>query len=326
MINLAIVGATGMVGRKFLEILTERKIDIKNLYLYASSKSAGAQLNILGKEYTVMELSLDNVLDRDIDFALFSAGGKVSKEWAPIFADSGAIVIDNSSAWRMDDDIDLVVPNVNKAKRTRIIANPNCSTIQCVLPLFAILKNYNISQIDFVSFQAVSGSGMKGIMEYDRTQKGMDPQFYPYAIYNNCLPMIGEFLSNGYSEEETKMINETRKILDLKDVKISATCVRVPIRNCHSVSVSVTLDREVDIDRVRDNLQSMEGIVVVDDLSKKEFPVPQMADGKDEVYVGRIRKDIFNSNRLHFWCVADNVRKGAATNAMQILESLIQKN
>lgn len=329
-INVAIVGATGLVGSTFIKVLEEKnEIKIDKAYFYASSKSAGKSIVFRGKEYKVIKLCKENIVGKQIDYALFSAGGSVSKEFAPVFAQIGAVVIDNSSAWRMEKDVPLVVPEVNiesAKKNNGIIANPNCSTIQCMLPLKALHDKFGLKRVTYTSYQAVSGSGMKGIADLENTTKGESPSFYAYPIYNNCIPHIDAFLENGFTKEEMKMVNETRKILGLSNLPVSATCVRVPVKNSHSIDILAEFNNPVDIEEARKVLERFEGIVVIDDVEKNKYPVPTMATGLDKVLVGRIRVDIANENALRFWCVADNIRKGAASNAVQIMEKLIKGN
>ena len=324
-INLAIVGATGLVGSTFLKVLEEHnEIKINKLYLYASSKSAGKTIMFRGEAHKVLKLAKENIVGKKIDYALFSAGGTISKEFAPLFAKINATVIDNSSAWRMENDVPLVVPEVNfdDILDHKIIANPNCSTIQCVLPLKALHDKFVLKKVIYTTFQAVSGSGVKGIEDLKNTSAGEGASFYKYPIYNNCLPHIDVFLDNGFSKEEMKMVNETKKILHL-DVPISATCVRVPVYNCHSIDVLAEFEKEIDIDEVKKVLKGFENIVVMDDLNELKYPIATMCDGQDKVFVGRIRKDISSNNGVRFWCVADNIRKGAASNAIQILMKLL---
>ena len=326
--NIAVVGATGLVGGKILEVLKERNFPIQNLYLFASIKSAGKKIVYNNKEFVVETLSKENIVNKKIDFALFSAGGKRSLEFAPYFTQIGARVIDNSSAFRMDEKVPLIVPEVNAKAlkpKDKLIANPNCSTIQCMLPLKALHDFYELKSIGFVSFQAVSGSGVKGIKDLENTLNGKENEFYPHMIANNCLPHIGEFKENGFSEEELKMVNETTKILKLKNVPIFATCVRVPVLNSHMVSISATFRKAIDVDVCRILLKNFKNIILLDEPKNNIYPLETIANEKDEVFVGRIRKDLFNPKTLHFICVADNIRKGAATNAVQILEYLTNR-
>ena len=328
-LNIAVVGATGMVGRTFLQVLSEKEnIKINNLYCYASNKSSGNTLVFKDKEYKVMELNEENIKDKQIDYALFSAGGNVSLKFAPIFKKYGAVVIDNSSAFRMEKDVPLIVPQVNKKSclhHNGIIANPNCSTIQCMLPLKALSDKFKLKKVDYVTFQAVSGSGMKGKIDLERTSKGLSPEYYPHPIYNNCLPHIDSFLENGYTKEEMKMINETKKILELPFLKVTATCVRVPVYNSHSIDIQAEFKKNFKMDEVYETLTNFKNIKVVDKPQNNLYPICTMATGTDYVYVGRIRRDLFNKKALHIFCVADNIRKGAASNAIEILE-LIEEN
>ena len=322
--NIAIVGATGLVGSTFLRVMSERNIEVNNLYLYASAKSAGKIINYLGKDYKVIDLN--NAKFDNVDYALFSAGGKVSKEYAPKFRDGGAIVIDNSSTFRMDKDVPLIVPEINLEdyKIGRLIANPNCSTIQSVLPLYYLDKAFGLKRVNYTTYQAVSGSGMKGINDLSRCQKGEAPEFYPYDISLTCIPEIDEFLDNDYTKEEMKMVNETKKILHRDDINISATCIRVPVKNSHGVMIMAEFNKDVDKEKAIHALENKPGIVIVDEPKKHLYPVSTIANGNDAVYVGRIRKDISVENGLLFYTVSDNTRKGAATNAVQIMEELMK--
>lgn len=323
MANFAIVGATGVVGTKMIERLAESNLEVDNIYMMASAKSAGKKLNFRGREVIVEELN-DSSFDKDIDYALFSAGGDTSLRYAPIAEAHGVIVIDNSSAWRMDPEIDLVVPECNRPSlKRRIIANPNCSTIQSVVPLKPLNDAYGIKRIAYTTYQAVSGSGLGGIKDLENGQKGIAPEKYPHPIYNNVLPHIDVFLDNDYTKEEMKMILETKKILELgDDVSITATCARVPVFNSHSVEINVSLKKDASIEDIRDLLRKAPGLVLMDDPQNNVYPMAIDATGHDEVYVGRIRRDISQENSYHIWCVADNIRKGAASNAVQIAELL----
>lgn len=326
--NVAIVGATGLVGTTFLKVMEERNIKFNKLYLYASSRSAGKKINFMGKEYEIIELKEENIKE-DIDFALFSAGGLTSTEFAPKFAEKGAIVIDNSSAWRMDEEVPLIVPeaNIEDAKETKkgIIANPNCSTIQ-VIPVLKVLSDYfGLKRVIYSTYQSVSGAGVKGLEDLEKNLRGEESTNFPSQIAFNLIPHIDSFLDNGYTKEEMKMVNETRKILHLPDLKVSATCVRVPVRYSHSVSMNVELKSEFDLEKVKELLANANGVVLVDDVKNGIYPMPLMTEGKDEVFVGRIRRDDTVDNGLNLWVVADNIRKGAATNAVQILELLLDK-
>ncbi|MGP1410301.1 MAG: aspartate-semialdehyde dehydrogenase [Peptoanaerobacter stomatis] len=324
-LNIAVVGATGRVGSTFIEVLQERKFPINNIYFFASAKSAGKKIEFAGKEYEVEELT-ENSFDRDLDLALFSAGGSTSKKFAPIAASKGIIVVDNSSQWRMDKNVPLIVPEVNfediKKYDSKIIANPNCSTIQSVMPLKVLDKKFKIKRIVYSTYQAVSGSGFKGIRDLEEGMKGNPPTNYPHPIFNNCLPHIDEFLDNGYTKEEEKMINETRKILDRDDLKITATTVRVPVMNSHSVSINIEFEKPFEMKDIYDELSKVENLVIVDDVKNNKYPMAIDATGTDEVYVGRIRRDFSIENGINLWDVADNIRKGAASNAIQIAEKI----
>ncbi len=329
MYNVAIIGSTGNVGRKFLEILEDRKFPIKNLYLFASKRSAGSYLKFNGKEYIVEETCEDNIKNKKIDIALFSAGGDTSLKYAPIFSSYGAVVIDNSSAWRMNKDVPLVVPEVNPEDLKNhhgIIANPNCSTIQAMVPLKALLDNYGIKRIVYSTYQAVSGAGMQGIKDLEDGLKGLEPKKFPYPIAGNCLPQIDVFLENGYTKEEMKMIEETRKILHSNDLKITATTVRVPVSNSHSESINVELDSSFELEDIFKLFEKTEGLTVYDNLAELKYPTALNTSGQDDVFVGRIRRDFSLDNGLNLWVVADNIRKGAALNAVQIAEVLIKNN
>ncbi len=325
--NIAIVGATGMVGRTFLKVLEEMDFSINHLYLFASGRSAGQSVMFRGHAYTVEELSAD-VFDRDIDVALFSAGGSISKEYAPIAAQKGVVVVDNSSAWRMDENVPLVVPEVNPEdikKHKGIIANPNCSTIQAVVALKPLLDKYGIKRVVYSTYQAVSGAGMQGVMDLERSLKGEAPQKFPYPIANNCIPHIDVFLDNGYTKEEMKMVEETRKIMHVPNLPVTATAVRVPVTNCHSESINVELSSPFELEDVVRLLESAPGVVVQNDGAALQYPLATTASGHDEVYVGRIRRDESIENGLNLWVVADNVRKGAASNAVQIAKLLLSE-
>ncbi|MBQ9514381.1 MAG: aspartate-semialdehyde dehydrogenase [Clostridia bacterium] len=325
--NIAVVGATGMVGNKFLEVLTERKLPAENYYLFASSKSAGKVIDFMGKPHTVIELKEENILDKKIDIALFSAGGEVSKQFAPIFAKNGTLVIDNSNAWRRETNVPLVVPecNANEIKNHKnIIANPNCSTIQAVVPLKPLNEAFKIKRIVYSTYQAVSGAGVKGFNDLKGGICGEKPQKFPYPIFGNCLPHIDIFLDNGYTREEDKMIFETKKILGDKNLKITATCVRVPVYYGHSESINVEFKKKCSVEEVRAILEKTEGIIVEDDVKNNVYPMAITAENKDEVFVGRIRKDETVKSGVNLWVVADNIRKGAATNAVQIAEKAIE--
>lgn len=325
-VKLAIVGATGMVGRKFLEVLKEKNFPIDKLYLFASSKSAGTVINYNGNDYVVEELKEDS-FDRGIDIALFSAGGSTSEKFAPIAASKGCVVVDNSSAWRMDENVPLVVPEVNPEDikwHKGIIANPNCSTIQAVVALKPLDDQYKIKRVIYSTYQAVSGAGMGGYEDLTNGIKGEAPKKFPHPIAYNLIPHIDVFMENGYTKEEMKMINETRKILHRPDMKITATTVRVPVFYGHSESINVEFEKEFNVEDIKNVLSNSHGIVVMDDVINNKYPMPILAEGKNEVFVGRIRRDESVDNGINMWVVADNIRKGAATNAVQIAELLIK--
>ncbi|MBE5743396.1 MAG: aspartate-semialdehyde dehydrogenase [Clostridiales bacterium] len=325
--KVAVVGATGLVGSTFLKLLWEYKFPIEELTLFASERSAGKKVAFGDSEYTVQKLE-KGCFD-GIEIALFSAGGSVSLEWAPEAEKSGAVVIDNSSAWRMVQECALIVPEINLDHfdtARKIVANPNCSTIQSVLPLKPLEENFGLKRVVYTTYQAVSGSGMKGKNDLARTLAGEKPEFYPYNISETCIPQIDVFTDNGYTKEELKMVNETRKILGKPDLKVSATCVRVPVQNAHAVSVMVELEKPFTLEEVRKAFESQEGIKVLDDPQNSIYPVSTVANGNDLVYVGRIRRDLSTDNGLLFYCVSDNIRKGAAANAIQIAKALIKEN
>lgn len=326
-LNVAIVGATGMVGRTFLKVLEERNFPIDNLYPMSSARSAGTTVTCQGREFTVEELT-ENSFDKDIDIALFSAGGSISLKYAPIAAENGVIVVDNSSAWRMEKDIPLVVPEVNPEalkKHKGIIANPNCSTIQAVVAIKPIHDKYNVKRIVYSTYQAVSGSGVKGVRDLEEGFKGNQlMEAYPHPISKNCLPHIDVFLDNGYTKEEMKMVNETMKILDDYSLKITATAVRVPILDSHSESINLELEKPFEVEDIKTLMSETEGIILQDDVANNIYPLAADAAGTDPVYVGRIRRDFSIDNGLNMWVVADNIRKGAATNTVQIAEKLIE--
>ena len=319
---MAVVGATGMVGSKFLQVLEERKLPVSKYYLFASKKSAGKKVTFMGEEHTIIELTPENIKGKGIEIALFSAGGAVSKEFAPQFVDIGAVVIDNSSQWRMYDDVPLVVPEVNgeaALANKGIIANPNCSTIQAVVALKPLYDKYGIKRIVYSTYQAVSGAGVAG---YNDLRDGTTTKF-PYPIRGNVIPHIDVFLPSGYTKEEEKMIKETRKILGDNTLKVTATTVRVPVFHGHSESINVEFLKPCTLEGIKEALASMENVVIVDDVANLKYPMPIDAEDHDEVYVGRIRLDDTVESGCNLWVVADNIRKGAATNAVQIAEYLI---
>lgn len=325
--NVAVVGATGMVGNKFLEVLSERNLPVENYYLFASSKSAGKIIEFMGKPHTVIELNPDNIKKYKVDIALFSAGGSTSATYAPLFVEEGAVVIDNSSQWRMYDDVPLVVPEVNAEDidwNKGIIANPNCSTIQAMVALKPLHDKYTIKRIVYSTYQAVSGAGVAGYNDLVNGEKGEAPKKFPYPIHNNVLPHIDVFLPNGYTKEEEKMVKETQKILD-KNIKVTATTVRVPVLNSHSESINVEFEKPCTLEGIYDALKSGENLIVMDDVANLLYPMPVNVSGKDEVFVGRVRIDDTVESGCNLWVVADNIRKGAATNAVQIAEKVIEK-
>lgn len=324
--KLAVVGATGLVGRKVIEILEEYNLPISQVDFFASRRSAGTEFFFKGKQCIVKELK-ESSFDDKYDFAIFSAGSDISKKFAPIAASKGCVVVDNSSAFRMDENVPLVVPEVNSEELLNnkgIIANPNCSTIQAVIPLKALDEKYKIKRIVYSTYQAVSGAGHEGVTDLERGMKGEDPVKFPHPIFNNCLPHIDTFMENGYTREEEKMINETRKILKRPDLRITATTVRVPVVNSHSESINVEFENEFDLNELIDVLKSTNGVIVEDDPQNNIYPLAINATGHDESFVGRIRRDFSVDSGINFWCVADNIRKGAASNAVQIVQKLIE--
>jgi len=325
--NLAIAGATGLVGSTFLKVIEERNFPFENLYIMASAKSAGNTVTFKGKDYIVEELT-EHSFDKPIDIALFSAGGSVSEKYAPIAAKHGVIVVDNSSAWRMDETVPLVVPEVNPDDikwNKGIIANPNCSTIQAVVALKPLYDKYGIKRVVYSTYQAVSGSGLKGIADLKNGLAGSDKTIaYAHPIAGNCLPHIDVFLENGYTKEEMKMVNETRKILGDNNLAITATTVRVPVFDSHSESINVELEKPYEIEELKEALASAPGVILQDDPANNIYPLAKNAAGRDEVFVGRVRRDFSVENGVNLWVVSDNIRKGAATNAVQIAELLLK--
>ena len=327
-LKLAIVGATGLVGMSVIKVLEEKKLPIKSYYLFASAKSAGKKISILGKEYIVEELT-ENSFDSGFDYAIFSAGGEISKKYAPIAVQKGCIVVDNSSTFRMDNDVPLVVPEVNFEdcfSHHGIIANPNCSTIQAMLPLKALDDKYRIKRIVYSTYQAVSGAGKNALDDLENIDNSKPLKKFPHQIYNNCLPHIDIFLDNGYTKEEIKMINETRKILHRPDLKITATTVRVPVSNSHSESINVEFEKQYELQDLIKTLKNFPNIIIQDDIKNNIYPMPINATGHDEILVGRIRRDESVESGVNLWVVADNIRKGAASNAVQIIEKLINNS
>ena len=319
--KIAIVGATGLVGRTALKVFEEKNISNLKFSLFSSKKSAGTKLKFLNTDFIVRELT-DSSFDEKFDFALFSAGAKASKHFAPIAASKGCIVIDNSSAFRMDDKVPLIVPEVNfedVKNHHNIIANPNCSTIQAVIALKPLDDKFKIKRIVYSTYQAVSGAGKLGLQDLEQhsTLK------FQHPIYDNCLPQIDTFLVNHYTKEEMKMVNETRKILKHPNLSITATAVRVPVTNCHGESINVVFEKSFELTDIFKILKSAPGIIVQDDIENDIYPIASNVNGHDEVFIGRIRKDFSIKNGLNLWVVADNLRKGAASNAIQIIEKMI---
>ncbi len=355
-IRLAVVGATGLVGRTVLKVLEEKKLPIDEYVLFASKNSAGKKLRFMDRDYIVQELN-DLSFDSCFDYAIFSAGWKVAKKYAPIASSKGCIVVDNSSAFRMDNDVPLVVPEVNPEEIKNnhgIIANPNCSTIQAVVALKPLDDKYKIKRIVYSTYQAVSGAGRNGVLDlqngiidymqkfsefsqnensnalsndlnFSSTKLNYELQKFNYPIFSNCLPHIDVFLDNGYTKEEEKMINETRKILKRPDLKITATTVRVPVFNAHSESINVEFENDFDLTELKNILSNAPGIVLQDDTEKCIYPLALNASGHDNVFVGRVRRDYSVDYGINFWVVADNIRKGAASNAVQIVEKMLKE-
>lgn len=327
MYHVAIIGATGAVGQKMLQVLAELDFPVRQISAYASARSAGKTVQFKGQDVTIQALS-EQITEDGIDVALFAAGGTISEQYAPLLAAAGTLVVDNSSAFRMQADIPLVVPEVNPkaiGPDDQLIANPNCSTIQSVVAL-APLQQFGLQRINYTTYQAVSGSGQKGIEDLARGSRGEEPVNYPHPIHDNILPHIDVFLPNGYTKEEQKMIDETRKIFRLPELPVSATCVRVPVTNAHSVAINVTFEQETTVEAIREALRQAPGVVLVDDVSQNQYPMPLDASGTDDVYVGRIRQDQSLANTFHIWCVADNIRKGAASNAVQVARQALESS
>ncbi len=323
--KIAVVGATGMVGEVMLEVLAKRNFPVTELIPVASEKSVGKEIVFKGKKYKVV--GLQTAVDMKADIALFSAGGETSLEWAPKFATAGTTVIDNSSAWRMHVDKKLIVPEINASELTKedkIIANPNCSTIQMVLALAPLHKKYNIKRIIVSTYQSITGTGVKAVQQLENEYAGITGEMaYKYPIHRNAIPQCDVFEENGYTKEEMKLVRETQKILGDKSIAVTATAVRVPIVGGHSEAVNVEFNNDFNLDDVRKILHETEGIVVQDNTDTYTYPMPKYAQGKDEVFVGRIRRDESQPNTLNMWIVADNLRKGAATNTIQIAEYLV---
>jgi aspartate-semialdehyde dehydrogenase len=328
--KVAVVGVTGLVGNVMCRVLEEHNFPVTTFLPVASQRSVGKEVTFRGENYTVV--SMEDAISMAPDVALFSAGGSVSKEWAPRFAAVGTTVIDNSSAWRMDPDIKLIVPEVNGhlLKSTdKIIANPNCSTIQMVMALAPLQRTYGIKRLVISTYQSFTGTGMQAVKQYNLERKGYEPgadeRAYPYPIFENCLPHCDIFLENDYTKEEMKLVHETRKILDAPQIGITATAVRVPVHGGHSEAVNVETSKAFTLEEVRQLLTNMPGMVLQDDPKNLQYPMPLMAKNRDEVFVGRLRRDESIPNGLNLWIVSDNLRKGAATNTIQIAEYLLEK-
>ncbi len=326
--KVAVVGATGLVGKTMLRILEERKFPVTELIPVATANSAGRKVMFSGREYMVV--TCEEAVAMKADIALFSAGGTTSLEWAPRFAQVGTTVIDNSSAWRMNEKCPLVVPEINAdvlTKEDKIIANPNCSTIQMVMVLNPLHKKYKLKRVVVSTYQSVSGTGKKAVDQLMNERKGISGEMaYPYNIDMNVLPHVDSFLENGYTKEEMKMVNETRKILRSDEIKVTATTVRVPVVGGHSEAVNAAFEKQFEMSDVKQLLSHTAGVTVIDDPAQLQYPMPTFAEGKDDVFVGRIRRDESQPNTLNLWVVADNLRKGAATNAVQIAEYLLRQS
>lgn len=326
--KIAVVGATGLVGSKMLQVLDEQHVEIDELIVAASERSIGKEIIFRGKTHQV--ISVEDAIDARPDITIFSAGAAASRQYAPQFAEKGTYVIDNSSAWRMDDNVPLVVPEINAdtiTRETHIIANPNCSTIQMVMALAPLHKTFDIKRLVIATYQSVSGSGLKGINQLNKEESGETPEkrAYPHQIYRNVLPHGGDFCENGYTTEEEKLVNETHKILRAPQIGITATVCRVPVTGGHSEAVNVEFNKPFDLDEIRKLLSNFPGIIVQDDPTNNVYPMAITAYDKDEVFVGRIRRDFSVANGLNFWVVSDNIRKGAATNAVQIAQYVIRQ-
>ena len=325
--KVAVVGATGMVGQVMLKVLEERNFPLTELIPVATERSVGKEIYFRGKPYKI--ISMTDAIALKPQIALFSAGGNTSLEWAPQFAAVGTTVIDNSSAWRMDPGKKLIVPEINAQVLTaadKIIANPNCSTIQMVMVLDPLHKKYKIKRVVVSTYQSVSGTGKKAVDQMMNERKGIKGEMaYAYPIDMNVLPQVDVFLENGYTKEEMKMLNETRKIIGDDSIRLTATTVRVPVKGGHSEAVNAEFGNDFTLEEVRNILRATKGVIVLDDMEKKEYPMPLFAEGKDEVFVGRIRRDESQERTLNMWIVSDNLRKGAATNAVQIGEYLLSK-
>ena len=326
--KLAIVGATGMVGEVMLQVLSERNFPITELIPVASARSVGKKIDFKERSFKVVGLS--NAVSMRPDIALFSAGGETSMEWAPKFAEQGTVVIDNSSAWRMDPSKKLIIPEINAdilTKEDKIIANPNCSTIQMLMALAPLKNKYGIKRIVVSTYQSITGTGVKAVQQLENEYNNVEgPMAYPYPIHRNALPHCDDFMNNGYTKEEMKLLNETHKIFGDESIGVTATAIRIPVVGGHSESVNVQLKREFELNDVRKLLYDSPGIIVQDNPETNSYPMPIYSEGKDEVFVGRVRRDFSQENSLNLWIVSDNLRKGAATNTIQIAEYLINKD
>ena len=326
--KVAVVGATGMVGEVMLQVLAERNFPVTELIPVASEKSVGKEIEFKGSKYKVV--GLQTAVEMKPDVALFSAGGTASLEWAPKFAEAGITVIDNSSAWRMDHTKKLVVPEINASELTKedkIIANPNCSTIQMVMALAPLHKKYDIKGVVVSTYQSITGTGVKAVQQLENEYKGIEGEMaYKYQIHRNAIPQCDVFEDNGYTKEEMKLVRETQKILNDMTIAVTATAIRIPVVGGHSEAVNVEFENDIDVNEVREILSNTPGVIVKDDIAKFEYPMPLDAQGKNEVFVGRIRRDGSQPNTLNLWIVADNLRKGAATNTIQIAEYLVANN
>lgn len=325
--KVSVVGATGMVGEKMLQVLEERNFPVTELIPVASEKSVGKEIEFKGQKYTVK--SLETAVEENCDVALFSAGGGISLDWAPKFAAKGTVVVDNSSAWRMNEGIKLIVPEINAdilTKEDKIIANPNCSTIQLVMVLNPLHQKYGIKRVVVSTYQSVTGTGKAAVDQLDGEIRGENPaKVYPYEIFKNALPHCDVFEENGYTKEEMKLTRETQKILDDKSIAVTATAVRVPVQGGHSEAVNIEFEKDFDESEVRKILNESPGITLQDNTDSNIYPMPKYAEGKNDVFVGRIRRDYSQPNSLNLWIVSDNLRKGAATNTVQIAEKLLEK-
>ena len=325
--RIAVVGATGMVGQVMRDVLAELNFPVTELIPVASERSVGKEMEFKGKKHIVV--GMDEAISLRPDIALFSAGGETSKKWAPKFAEAGITVIDNSSAWRMDASKKLIVPEINAnqlTKEDKIIANPNCSTIQLVMVLSPLHKKYGIKRVVISTYQSITGTGVKAVRQLENERQGISGEMaYPYLIDGNCLPHCDDFTENGYTKEEMKLVNETKKILGDDSVKVTATAVRVPVQGGHSEAVNIEFENEFELSDIRKILSQTDGVTLQDNPDTNTYPMPRYAEGKNDTFVGRIRRDETQENTLNLWIVADNLRKGAATNTVQIAQYLVDK-